>query len=89
MFDPSKLDRLIADRGWRDAELAKRAGMSPQQWHAIASGKKRDPTIWTVQRVAKAVRCCISDLVNEDPPAPRKGSKRAAQQRKRGRKAVQ
>jgi transcriptional regulator with XRE-family HTH domain len=56
-------------------EAARRAGFKgPQarvQWHDIESGKKADPRISTVERVAAALGCLVDDLLVKDKAAPR------------------
>lgn len=57
-------------------EAARRAGFKgPQakvQWHDVESGKKADPRISTVERVASALGCLVDDLLVKDAAAQKR-----------------
>ena len=48
-------------------EAAKLAGMiSKQKWNDFENATQRNPTLATMLKVARALRCSIADLVIED-----------------------
>ena len=74
MFDPDKLRQIRISQGYEQAEIAKRAGMSPQAWHRLEAGDRPDPRISTVQLVAKVLGVNIADLLNDEKPGRNKVS---------------
>ncbi len=65
--DEIKRRRVAA--GWSMAEAARRAGMgSRQAWQHIESGSRPDPTVSTLQRIARALGCGVDDLLSDLPP---------------------
>ncbi len=64
MLDPKKIE--TRRKGYTQTELAKKAGMSVQQWNNVESGRKPNPTISTVERMARAMKCRVDDLLSKD-----------------------
>lgn len=63
-LDPEKIKSRREHLTYSQGEMARRAGMSVQQWNALETGKKEDPRVATVETVAKALRCKIDDLMD-------------------------
>ncbi|MEM8873823.1 MAG: helix-turn-helix transcriptional regulator [Planctomycetota bacterium] len=62
--DRDKIRQLREDLGLTQAEAAKRAGFhGHQQWYAVESGKRSDPSVSTIQRIAAALGVTIDELV--------------------------
>ena len=56
--------RLREAKGWSLAVAAREAGMKyAQQWHQVEAGKVADPSISTVERMARALGVGIDDLM--------------------------
>lgn len=62
-IDPAKLTAAREAAGLSPAEAARRAGMPRQNWHRIESGERPNPTLETVEAVAKAVGVGIERLL--------------------------
>jgi transcriptional regulator with XRE-family HTH domain len=63
-LDTHKLRALRVGRGWTYAEAAERAGMTNRQrWYAVESGQRADPSISTVERMARALGVTVDDLL--------------------------
>lgn len=63
-IDVDKIKSLRESRNWTLAEAADAAGMkSRQQWYDVESGRRENPTIDTVQRIAQALGVKIDDLM--------------------------
>ena len=56
------LQRLRGVRGWSQGELAERAGISREYVSRIEGGHQ-DPTIGTLEKIAKALKVKLVDLV--------------------------
>lgn len=62
--DRDKIRELREDLGLTQAQAAKRAGFhGHQQWYAVESGKRLDPSVSTIQRIATALGVTIDELV--------------------------
>ncbi len=57
---------LRAQRGWTQADLAQRVGVSRQSVNAIETGKF-DPSLPVAFRLAKLFDLTIEDIFTEDP----------------------
>ena len=69
-----RLRALLKSRGLTIAEVARRAGMSRQQAHAIISGATVEPTPETLGRIVEAAGATLDDLesfVTCGPSRPR------------------
>ena len=67
-----KIRNLREARGWSLARAATEAGMSNrQQWEKVEAGRVADPSISTVERMARALGVGIDELMaDDDMPAP-------------------
>ena len=63
-----EIKRRRLDKGWSMIEAAEHAGMSSRQsWYNIESGRRSDPTVSTLQRIARALSCGVDDLLKDLP----------------------
>ena len=53
-------------RGWTQKELSERSEVPQPMISDIESGKVINPTIGTLIRLARAIRCAVADLITED-----------------------
>ncbi len=58
-----RLRRLRRRKGWSQARLAKRIGVSQPYLSQLERGADRNPTLKVLQRLAKALKIPIADLV--------------------------
>ena len=58
-----KLRKLRKQKGWSQRDLAKRAGVSRGYLSVIESKRPPDVTVDVIQKLAKAFRIPISDLL--------------------------
>jgi transcriptional regulator with XRE-family HTH domain len=69
-LDRGKIRELRVSKGWSHAEAARHAGMANrQQWEAIESGRRADPSFSTVQRIARALGVTLDELAADDEAA--------------------
>lgn len=64
----TQLTKLRESRGWSKAQLASNSGVSNTYISELESGKKQ-PTITTIRKLAKALEVPIVDLIEEDNTA--------------------
>ena len=64
-LDPSKVQSVMAAKSVSRAALSKRTGIAPPHITRLLSGERPDPTLSTVERLAKALGCPIAKLVSE------------------------
>jgi transcriptional regulator with XRE-family HTH domain len=55
--------RKCDEAGISLAELARRTGLSYTYVHALALGKRTNPGIKTLRRIASAIGCRVEDLI--------------------------
>lgn len=60
----TQLTKLRESRGWSKAQLASNSGVSNTYISELESGKKQ-PTITTIRKLAKALEVSIADLIEE------------------------
>lgn len=63
------LERLMARRGYLQADLAEKAGLSQSQISKLLNGK-REPKLSTLMALAKALGCSLDYLAGIDNPGP-------------------
>jgi transcriptional regulator with XRE-family HTH domain len=67
-------EQIEADRRIGEAltfnEAARRAGISSGSWSNIESGRRADPSLFRVARIARALKITVDDLLEgvEEPP---------------------
>jgi transcriptional regulator with XRE-family HTH domain len=59
---------LMADRGWSQAELARRSQLSPMQINHIVHGRQQIGAFF-VARLIEAFKCSFDQLIKEPPPS--------------------
>jgi transcriptional regulator with XRE-family HTH domain len=59
-----RLQRLRMTRGWSQRELAERAGIS-REYLARLETARQDPTLGTLEKLAKALRVKVRTLLGE------------------------
>jgi transcriptional regulator with XRE-family HTH domain len=57
---------MMADRGWTQAELARRCAMSPMQINHIVHGRQQIGVFY-VARLIEAFKCSFDQLIKEAP----------------------
>jgi transcriptional regulator with XRE-family HTH domain len=57
-----QLKHLRTKRGWSQAALSKRAGLAMQYVARLEQGK-HDPSLSTLSKLAKALKCTVGELV--------------------------
>ncbi|HEX8324328.1 MAG TPA: helix-turn-helix transcriptional regulator [Tepidisphaeraceae bacterium] len=63
-LDVGKLKALREAKGWTLQQAAEAAGLGARQkWSDLESGRRANPTIDTVQRMAKALGVKVDDLL--------------------------
>ena len=63
----AKVKILRKQRGWTLADVAKRAGVSVVQIHHLETGKKGNPRLSTVEKMAEVFGVSASDLITRSP----------------------
>lgn len=64
MLDTEKIRTLREGKGWSFADAAEKAGFnSRQQWYNLESGQSANPTLQTIEAVAKALGVKAKDLL--------------------------
>lgn len=56
----------LSRRGWSQAELSRRSGIPQPMISQIITGEVKLPRVDTMFKLAKALRCMIEDLIEED-----------------------
>jgi len=71
-----RLRQLREERALSQAELARRAGTSTSQVNAVERGE-RAPTVGTLERLASALRCPVTEFFAQEkaPPRPSRSEK--------------
>lgn len=62
-LDPDKIRARREALGLSPADAAARASMQRPNWLRIESGTRTDPNLSTAERIAKALKCALSDLL--------------------------
>jgi len=62
----SRIRDLIIRTNLSQSELARQSGVSKGHISAILKGKKRNPGVETVRRIAYALGVTVADIVNDD-----------------------
>lgn len=62
-----KLKELRKERNWSQMELSRRSGVSQSFINYLEAGEKQ-PTLTTLNKLAKAFGVPISDLIDDDAP---------------------
>lgn len=63
------LQKIRRKRGWTQGELSKRSTVPQPMICEIENGVTKNPGILTMHRLAKALRCTVDDLIEEDDDA--------------------
>jgi transcriptional regulator with XRE-family HTH domain len=62
MFNPKTIEVLINKKGWTKYKLAKEAGIGHSTLAEIISGKKKNPSINTLEKISSALEVSLSYL---------------------------
>jgi transcriptional regulator with XRE-family HTH domain len=68
-LDVNMLKRLRARAGLTQQELATRAGLSIALVMSLEQGKRSNPRLDTLRKLAGALGCTLDELASEAPPA--------------------
>ena len=74
-LDAGRLKRLRTEAGLTQQELATRAGLSMAIVISLEQGRRTNPRLDTLRKLAKALGCTAGQLIGDDPP-PAKGKGR-------------
>jgi transcriptional regulator with XRE-family HTH domain len=69
-LDAGVLKRLRARSGLTQQELANRAGLSIALVVGLEQGKRNNPRLDTLRKLAAGLGCTVAELVGEAPPEP-------------------
>jgi transcriptional regulator with XRE-family HTH domain len=69
-LDADVLKRLRARAGLTQQQLADRAGLSIALVLGLEQGKRDNPRLDTLRKLAAGLGCTVAELVGEAPPAP-------------------
>jgi transcriptional regulator with XRE-family HTH domain len=59
----AEIRRLREAAGWSIEVAANRAGLSWHGWQQVESGRRADPSVSTLQKIARALDVGLDDLV--------------------------
>ncbi|MCR3758720.1 helix-turn-helix domain-containing protein [Clostridium felsineum] len=65
MFNKDRIDFYMTRKGWTKYRLAKEAEIGQSTLSEILSGKKKNPSINTLQKIASALDITVDKLTNE------------------------
>ncbi len=68
-LDPTKMKARRDKLQLGMTEAAGLVDMTPQQWNNLETGRRPDPRVSTMARIAKALRCPIESLIGEPTAA--------------------
>jgi transcriptional regulator with XRE-family HTH domain len=69
-LDTGTLKRLRTQAGLTQQELANRSGLSMAQIMALEQGKRANPRLDTLRKLAAGLGCTVGELVGDAPPKP-------------------
>ncbi len=64
-----RLDRLLAERGMTQKELAERVGITPANLNIFATGKARAVRFTTLEALCRELECRPGDLLDFEQPS--------------------
>jgi transcriptional regulator with XRE-family HTH domain len=67
-LDADTLKRLRTQAGLTQQELATRSGLSMAQVMAMEQGKRDNPRLDTLRKLARGLGCTVGELVGDEPP---------------------
>jgi len=67
-LDANTLKRLRTAAGLTQQELAARSGLSMAQIMALEQGKRDNPRLDTLRKLAVGLGCTVGELVGDKPP---------------------
>ncbi|MEM7806480.1 MAG: helix-turn-helix transcriptional regulator [Planctomycetota bacterium] len=62
----ARIRQLREDAGLSIEAAASLGGLSWHGWHQVESGRRRDPSVSTLQKIARALGVGLDDLVADD-----------------------
>lgn len=72
MLDTARMENRRRELSLSQEEAARRAGLAGRQaWQNIASGRKANVTLETLQKISKALDCDPRELIAVHPPQGR------------------
>jgi transcriptional regulator with XRE-family HTH domain len=71
-LDADVVKRLRARAGLTQQELATRAGLSIAQIVAMEQGKRSNPRLDTLRKLATGLGCTVGELIGDESPPARK-----------------
>ena len=72
VYDPAKIIALREGKGWKQAELARRARLSQPSVWALEKGETRMPKFETLAAIARALGVPLKEILKA-PPKGKKG----------------
>jgi transcriptional regulator with XRE-family HTH domain len=67
-LDAETMKRLRTQAGLTQQELASRSGLSMAQVMAMEQGKRNNPRLDTLRKLAAGLGCTVGQLVGDEPP---------------------
>lgn len=67
MFNKDLILKILAQKGWSKYRLAKEAQMAQSTLSDIFNGKKKNPRMDTIQRIADALEVSVNDFFDDEP----------------------
>jgi transcriptional regulator with XRE-family HTH domain len=74
-LDAELLKTLRAQAGLTQQELATRAGLSIALVVSLEQGRRNNPRLDTLRKLAKGLGCTAGQLIGDEPPPRRRGGK--------------
>lgn len=69
-MDNEKLQRIMKEKGYNTSTISERAGLSVSTVNKIVYGIAKNPTLDSVQAIAKALECTLDELVSDENKEP-------------------
>ena len=71
----TQIKARLLQQGISAHALEKRAGLKPSAVHNILYGRSKNPSITIIQAIAQALKCKVSDLIDEPLPPQKSNTK--------------
>ena len=65
MFKKELITKAVSDKGWSKYKLCKEAGLAQSTLSDILTGKNTNPTIDTIEKIAKGIGVTVSELMKK------------------------
>ena len=62
-LSPANITKAREAAGMSKLDAARACGWHAPTWHQFEAGERPNPTLDTLETVARALRCCVQDLL--------------------------